>query len=242
MAENAWPFYGAETTETQFSKWARRLGESGIASGLALTAPGGMVVRAGIGEALLRGLFYENTSTKDLAVGAAPSAGNTRLDGVVLKLDQDANTIQTILKAGTANGTGGILPALTQTETIWEMLYGVVTVASGTVAITSGMISELRPSIGERVLIGTTARKPAASAAGEAVFFNTTTGQIEYSDGTTWTALITTANLTGTLGADKGGTGVTTLKAAREALDIFVQPGAPAHKKGRIWINGPALD
>lgn len=243
MAEASWPFYGTETNETQFSKWGRTLAESGIASGLALTAPGGMAVAVGVGSALVRGLYYENnTAAKTLAIDAAPAAGQTRLDAVILKLDQDANTIQALIKPGTANTEGGALPPLTQNETVWELLIGTVSVASGVASITTGMITELKPSIGVRVLVNTTARRPTAAAASGMLFFNTTTKQIEYSDGATWSGLITVDVLTGVLPVAKGGTAVTTYKALREALDIWVQPTAPAHKKGRVWIPGPALD
>ncbi len=243
MAEQSWPFYGAETNETQFSQWARTLGDSGIASGLALSAPGGMAVRVASGFGLVRGVYYNNDANKDLAVGAAPgTAGQTRLDAIVLRLDQTANTITAAVKAGTANTTGGALPALTQTETTYELLIGSVSVAQGVAAITSGMITELRPQIGNRVLVNTSARRPTAAQAPNALFFNTTTKQLEYSDGAAWSSLITVDVLSGTLSVAKGGTGVTTLKALRDALDIRVQPTDPGHKKGRVWINGPALD
>src|SRR5687768_16046540 len=123
MAEQSWPFYGAETNETQFSQWARTLGDSGIATGLALTAPGGMAVGVGVGNGLVRGVYYNNDAVKSLAIGAAPgTAGQTRLDAIVLRLDQTANTIVAAVKAGTANTSGGALPALTQTETTFELL------------------------------------------------------------------------------------------------------------------------
>jgi hypothetical protein len=47
--------------------------------------------------------------------------------------------------------------------------------------------------------------------------------------------------LTGILPIAKGGTAVTTYKALREALDIYVQPSAPAHKAGRVHIPGTSL-
>lgn len=243
MAEASWPFYGTETNETQFSKWARSLADSGIVTGLAFSAPGGMVVRAASGQALVRGVFYENDANKDLAVGAAPAtAGQTRLDAIVLRLDQTANTIILAIKAGTANTSGGALPALTQNETTFELLVGTVSVANGVAAITIGMITELRPSTGKRVGVGPSTRQPTAAAYGEGLWFDTTTKQIEYSDGATWLNLITTDVLTGILAIGKGGTGVQTYKALRDALDIRVQPTDPGHKKGRIWIAGPALD
>lgn len=242
MTEASWPFYGTETNETQFSKWARSLADSGIVSGLALTTPGGMVVRIAAGQGLVRGVFYENDANKDLTVGAAPgTAGQTRLDAVVLRLDQTANSIILAVKAGTANTSGGALPALTQNETTYELLVGTVSVANGVAAITSGMITELRPSTGERVGIGPNTRQPTAAAYGEGLWFDTTTKQIEYSDGATWLNLITTDVITGILAIGKGGTGVQTYKALREALDIYVQPSAPSHKAGRIWIPATPL-
>lgn len=242
MAEQSWPFYGAETNEIQFSQWARTFGDSGIASGLAFSAPGGMVVRVAAGFGLVRGVYYNNDANKDLTVGAAPgTVGQTRLDAVVLRLDQTANTIIAAIKAGTANPSGGALPALTQTETTFELLIGTVSVAQGVAAITSGMITELRPQIGNRVVVNTTARRPAAASAPNVLFFDTTTRKLYYSDGETWDDLYDVSHLTGTLPVNKGGSGVTTLKALREALDIYVQPSAPAHKAGRVWIPGAPL-
>lgn len=242
MAENSWPFYGAETNETQFSKWARTLADNGIASGLAITAGGGMQVSLGIGFGLVRGLYYENTSALLKAVAAAPAAGNTRKDYLILKLDQTANTITFVVKTGTANTSGGALPSLVQDETTYEFPIGTLTVASGVAAITAAMITELRPGIGNRVLVNSEARKPTAASANGALFFNTTTKQIEYSDGASWSGLITVDVLTGVLPVAKGGTAVTTYKALRDALDMRVQPVDPGQKKGRVWIPGPALD
>lgn len=242
MAEASWPFYGKETNEVQFSKWARSLADSGIVSGLAFSTPGGMVVRAASGQALVRGVFYENGDNKDLTVGAAPTTtGQTRLDAVVLRLDQNADSIILAVKPGTANTSGGALPALTQNETVYELLVGTVSVANGVAAITSSMVTELRPSVGERVGVGPSTRQPTAAAYGEGLWFDVTTKQVEYSDGTTWTSLFTTDNITGILSIAKGGTGVQAYKALREALDIYVQPTAPAHKAGRVWIPGTPL-
>lgn len=243
MAEASWPFYGTETNETQFSKWARTLGDSGIATGLAINPGSGLQVTVGIGSGLVRGIYYENNSSaKALTIGAAPgTSGQTRRDAVILKLDQTANTITALIKAGTANSSGGALPALTQDETTYELLIGEVRVAQGTASISAGMITEYKPQIGNRILVNTEARKPTAASASGAIFFNTTTQQIEYSDGATWSGIITVSTLTGVLPIAKGGTAVTTYKALREALDIYVQPTAPAHKAGRVHIPGTAL-
>jgi hypothetical protein len=42
----------------------------------------------------------------------------------------------------------------------------------------------------------------------------------------------------GVLTPAQGGTGQTTTKAALRALGIYVQPTAPAHAVGRVWIPG----
>lgn len=203
-----------------------------------------MTVNEAIGSGLVRGIYYENTGTaKSLTIGAAPgTAGQTRLDAIILKLDQGANTVTCVVKAGTANTTGGALPSLQQDETIFELLIGTVSVANGVAAITNAMITELRPQIGNRVMVNTTARKPSAATSPGALFFNTDTKQIEYSDGASWSGIITVDTITGVLPLAKGGTAVTTYKALRDALDIRVQPADPGHKKGRVWIPGPALD
>lgn len=242
MAENSWPFYGVESTETQFSKLMRAMADSGITSGLAIAPSSGMGVGVASGFALVRGLAYENTSTKTLTHSAAPAAGQTRLDQYILKLDQTANTISALIKAGTANTSGGALPSLQQDETIYEFPIGHATVASGTAAITAGMITEYRPSPGQRILVNTQARRPTASSANGALFFNTTTKHLEWSDGTNWVDLFDLSNTSGTLPVNRGGTGQITAKAALQALGIYVQPTAPAHVKGRVWIPGTAPD
>jgi hypothetical protein len=241
MAETSWPFYGVETSETQFSKWARALAFSGVVSGLALTPGTGMQVVLGVGTALVRGPFYENDAAKNLTIGAAPAtAGQTRLDAIVLRLDQAANSITAVVKAGTANTSGGALPAFTQDETTWELHIGTITVANGTAAITAGMIRQLRPSPGLRVLSYATTDRPTPTDT-VALGIDTTAKELQLWLAGAWSNLFTLANMSGTLPVSQGGTGVTTAKAAREALQIYVQPSAPSHVKGRVWIPGSAL-
>lgn len=238
MAEASWPFYGAETNETQFSKWASTLVESGIASGLAIAPGSGMAVTVAIGSAVVRGVFYENnTAAKTLAVGAAPASG-TRRDYVILRLDQSANTITVLVKAGTANTSGGTLPSLTQNDTTWEIALAIITVAAGTAAISGAMIDELKPTTGLRVLPYITADRPTPGAGRLAIGLDLTAKRIEFWDGSSWTSLFDLANMSGTLGLTQGGTGQTSAKAALRALGIYVQPTAPAHAPGRVWIPG----
>lgn len=241
MAEASWPFYGQETNEVQFSKWARALAFSGIVTGLAITPGTGLQVVLGIGQGLVRGVFYENDAAKPLTVPAAPAAGTTRLDAVILRLDQTANSLTAVIKAGTANGSGGALPSLTRDETTWELLIGTVRVAGGIAAITTAMIVNLEPSVGLRVYPYATAKRPTPSEP-IAIGVNTETKRLELWVGGDWVNLMDLALTTGTLPLNRGGTGQTSAKAAREALGIYVQPGAPAHAKGRVWIPGTAMD
>ena len=237
MAEASWPFYGVETNETQFSKWARAFAYSGISQGLALTPGTGMQVVVGTGSALVRGVYYENDTNKTLTIGAAPAAGQTRQDAIVLRLDQTANTITAAVKAGTANSSGGALPAMTQNETTWELLIGVITVAAGTAAITTGMINELKPSTGLRVIPYDTADRPTPTDS-VAIGIDLTTKRLELWAGGAWVNLHDFTLMADTLAINKGGTGQTTAKAALRALGIYVQPTAPTHAPGRVWIPG----
>lgn len=233
MAENSWPFYGVETNETQFSKWARSLADSGIVSGLAITAGSGMQVSAAAGVALVRGVYYENDAAKALAIGAAPASG-TRLDAIVLRLDQTANTITLAVKAGTTS-----LPALTQDETTWELLVAQVSVAAGTAAITNAMITEFDPSVGLRVIpYDSDARRP-TPAIPVAVGVQTTEKRLDLWVSGAWVSLSDLGNISGTLPLSKGGTGATSRVAALNALGIYPQATAPAHSAGRIWIKTP---
>lgn len=241
MAEASWPFYGVETNETQFSKWARALAFSGIVSGLAITPGTGMQVVVALGQGLVRGVFYENDANKNLPIAAAPSAGNTRLDAVILRLDQTANSITCVVVSGTANNAGGILPNLVQNETTWELLIGIITVAAGTAAITTPMINQLSPSTGLRVYPYADQSKRPTPSEEVALGVNIATKRLEMWAAASWVNMFDFANIAGVLAVAQGGTGVTTLKALREALDIFVQPGQPGHKAGRVWVPGTAL-
>lgn len=241
MAESSFPFYGVDTSEAQFAKWASTLIESGVDTGLAITAGSGMQVLVAAGVGIVRGVYYENTASLALAIGTAPAtAGQTRKDAVILRLDQTANSIVLAIKPGTANTSGGSLPALTQNDTTWETLIGTVTVANGTSSITTAMITDLKPSTGQRVLVYTAATRPTPTDQ-IALGLDTTNKRLEMWIVSTWYPLNQLDDMTGTLSVGNGGTGVTTLKALRQALDIYVQTSAPGHKAGRVYINGTPL-
>jgi hypothetical protein len=143
MAEQSYPFEDSDVTESQFASWASAIGGTGVVTGLAVAPQSAMTVQVPIGAAIVRGVYYNNDAAKNLVVGAAPAAGNTRIDYVVLHLNFTTNTIVAEIKAGTANTSGGSPPALTQTASEWEHPIAKITVASGTATITSGMIQQL---------------------------------------------------------------------------------------------------
>lgn len=222
MAESSFPFYGHETSESEFTTWALSQFADGIASGLTLAAGAGMTVNQAAGVASVAGRAYVNSSSKAITIGAAPGSG-TRLDAIVLRADMTAKTITAVCKAGTTVG-GGTLPAIQQDSTIWEVLIGTVSVASGVVSITTPMITEVRPVLPLRVEpYAADGGRPVLASGELALGINTTTKVVELGVGpSTWTP-ITAGTLSNTLGIDKGGTGAVTRVAALKALGIVVQ-------------------
>lgn len=153
MPELSWPFEGQDTTESQFSSWARALVDTGIVSGLTLTPGSGLAVVVAPGAAFLQGFYFQLTApAKSITITAAPGTGLTRRDFIILRLDLIANEIVVVVKNGSATNSGGTLPALVQDATVWELAIGVVTVANATISISAANISELRPAVGLRVL------------------------------------------------------------------------------------------
>src|SRR6187431_2057476 len=102
MAENSFPFESQNNSEGDWSKLIGALAETGVLSGLFLTAGSGMQVLVGSGSAIVQGFYYENTSTVPLAIGAA-HATLARKDYVVARLDLAANAITIVIKAGTTS-------------------------------------------------------------------------------------------------------------------------------------------
>ena len=118
MAQTSWPFDSIDTTETQFSQWARNIGEgvkgSSVGTELKPYADStGMQVKVPAGQAMVRGHFYNNDAIVTLAVTTA-NATLARIDSVILTLDPTLNTIVLSLLAGSASS--GLAPTLTQTD------------------------------------------------------------------------------------------------------------------------------
>lgn len=187
MAETSFPFEDTDVSESQFAAWAAALAGNGVVSGLAVSPGSGMQVSVAAGTALVRGVYYENTSAKAITVGAAPAAGNTRIDLVVLHLRMATNTVVAEVKAGTANTSGGVAPSLVQTSTEWEHPIARITVASGAASVTTGMLQALLSDPGRHVYTwAETAQRPTPSEA-TALGLNRADGTWWLWNGTTWT-------------------------------------------------------
>lgn len=147
MAQTSWPFENIDTSETQFSQWARNIGEGVIqdrGNELEVYADGsGMNVKVRDGDYLARGHYYTNSGTETLTVTAAdPSL--PRIDSVILRLDPTANSILLVVLAGTPNASPSA-PALTQTDSgIYEVKLADIAVAAGAVVISSGNVTDAR--------------------------------------------------------------------------------------------------
>lgn len=252
MAENSWPFENADTTEIQFSKWATALAESGPITGLDVTLATGMGLNVGIGTGIVRGMFYENTSAKLLTIGAAPAAGQTRLDQIVLKLDLAGNTISAVVRAGTATSGGGTLPVLTQNDTTWEHPLRTITVPGGVASLVSGNIGPVTPPTGMRV-VPYVGAPPALTGIPRALGLNLNTKRLSYWDGAAWAELTASVAWSAISGAPATFTPSAHTHTISEITDIgnatvanalkvggrtiFVQSGTPAGAvAGDLWF------
>lgn len=152
MAITSFPWENVDTTETQFSQWARNIGEGvkGSLSGTQLKPFGdstGMNVKVYAGQSMVRGHYFISTATETLTITTS-DATNPRIDAVVLELDPTANSIILKVVAGTPASTP-VAPTLTQTDAgIYQQLLGLVAVAAGTGLISSGNVTDSRSFLG----------------------------------------------------------------------------------------------
>lgn len=148
MAQTSWPFESVDTTETQFSQWARNIGEGvkGLPSGTELKPYGdasGMNVKVPAGQAMVRGHYFLNDATATLTVSSA-NATNPRIDYVVLELDPVANTIVLKMVDGTA-AASPVAPALTQTDSgVYQLPLATVYVAAAVSNVAASAVTDMR--------------------------------------------------------------------------------------------------
>lgn len=147
MAQTSFPFENIDTSETQFSQWARNIGE-GVkqSSGNELAPYGdssGMNVKVGTGQAMVRGHYYTTTAEETLTVTASDPS-NPRIDNVVLELDPSANTILLKVIAGSPNPSP-TPPSVVQTDGgVYQLKLAEVLVGAGVTTITAGNVTDAR--------------------------------------------------------------------------------------------------
>jgi hypothetical protein len=147
MAQTSWPFESIDTSETQFSQWARNIGEGVKRNTLnELEVYGdssGMVVKAKSGQAMVRGHYYNNSAEETLIITAA-NPSNDRIDNVVIELDPSANTIVLKVVAGTPAGSP-TAPTLTQTDAgIYQIKLAEVFVEAASTTVDAGDVTDFR--------------------------------------------------------------------------------------------------
>jgi len=147
MAQTSFPFENIDTSETQFSQWARNIGEGvrpGAGDELEVFADStGMQVKVRSGQSLVRGHYYSSTAQETLAI-ATSDPTNPRIDVVILELDPVANTILLDIVQGTPGVTPDV-PTLTQTDSgIWQQALAYVTVGGNVSTITPESVEDQR--------------------------------------------------------------------------------------------------
>ncbi|WJN62723.1 minor tail protein [Streptomyces phage phiScoe15] len=186
MAQTSYPFDAQTVSESQYSSYFRELQDSGVvgssnSSTLAVTAGTGMTLNVAIGQAIVRGHFYNNDAVATVTLSAADTAART--DRVVLRLDPAANSIVLAVVKGTA---GGGVPSLTQTDTgTYEMVLANVAVGASVTSISAANITDQRRWVGSRIGSWTTALRPSSPRVGR-LGFNTDTNTWEFWNGSAW--------------------------------------------------------
>lgn len=193
MAQTSWPFENIDTTETQFSKWARHIndGVNGIPGDTNLKPFGddsGLQVRVSAGEAMVRGHYYLSTSQETLTLDTAGT--DYRIDAIVLELDPAQNRVILKIVQGDAVPSSPEPPTLTQTDAgVYQFLLGHVEIGPAAVSILAEDVTDLRTFMGNKLGIWTTATRPANPVANFTIGYNATLGYNEVWNGSTWTSL-----------------------------------------------------
>lgn len=140
---------GANVTEATWRNFMRHM--LGSASGVIRGFPNefavfgdssGMNVKVPSGEAWMRGHYGQSTAQKTLSIAAA-HASLGRRDRVILRADFTNNRVELDVLTGTPSGSP-VIPALTQSTTVWETSLAVVVVGAAVSSISAGNVIDDR--------------------------------------------------------------------------------------------------
>lgn len=117
----------------------------GKSNDLLVTANGGMALNVAIGRAMIKGKWYFNDTPYTGFSVPTSHPSMKRIDRVVLRLDNTVDAREITLKylTGTA-ATTPVAPALTRTETVWEIALADINVKAAVSSITQGDITDQR--------------------------------------------------------------------------------------------------
>jgi hypothetical protein len=241
MAQTSWPFENIDTSEAQFSAWARNIGEgirADFGGELAVSADGAdMTVDVLSGQALVRGHYYDSSSTEVITIPAA-DATNPRIDTLVLKLDPTANTITLVVVEGTP-GASPSAPELTQTESLnYEFPLADIAVAANAVAISSGDVTDRRTFIG---VDDSTIQKALLSSTGDMLYASSASNPARLAIGSEGEVLTVSSGIPAWEALPAGGTitwdfvGNTTPTTGVSSITIT---GLTGYKKYLLRFNG----
>jgi hypothetical protein len=149
VAERSFPFDagpGANVLEVEWQKMAREWLATGVITGrlnqLVVSADGSaMSVSVASGRSWVDGFAHENDSALALTIEAADA--DPRIDRVVVRLDRTANEARLRVLKGTP-AASPTPPALTQTDTLYELLLADVTVPATAGVIVAGNVTDRR--------------------------------------------------------------------------------------------------
>lgn len=147
MAQSSWPFENIDTSETQFSQWARNIGEgvkTGALNELEVFADStGMQVKVRSGQAMVRGHYYQSTAQETLTVTAADLT-NPRIDTVIIELDPSANSIVLKVIAGSPAAVPSPEPLVQTDAGVYQFKLAEVLIDAAATTIAAGKVTDSR--------------------------------------------------------------------------------------------------
>ena len=156
MAQSSWPFENIDTSETQFSQWARNIGEgvkTGALNELEVFADStGMQVKVRSGQAMVRGHYYQSTAQETLTVTAADLT-NPRIDTVIIELDPSANSIVLKVIAGSPAAVPSPEPLVQTDAGVYQFKLAEVLIDAAATTIAAGKVTDSRTYL--EALLGT---------------------------------------------------------------------------------------